>query len=294
MTRKARIIDPIPFTFSQALEAIADEQKPTIRGINTKPFLKWVGGKRSILDELQNRLPPQYQTYREPFIGGGALFFSVQPTKASLSDINFHLILTYKAVRDDVDNLIAELKIHQDRHNKEYFMKARTKIAREKNTTKIAALFIYLNKTCFNGLYRVNRSGEFNVPMGDYKDAVLYEEEVLRNDSTVLKGIDIEQRHFSQVSIAREDFFYLDPPYHKTYAGYSGGGFGDEEHKRLAELCREIHQAKAYFMLSNSDTPFVRNLYKGFVVEQVSASRSVSCKAHQRGREDELIIRNYK
>ena len=255
--------------------------------------MKWVGGKRSILDELQKRLPPQYNFYREPFIGGGALFFAVQPTKAALSDINFHLMLTYKAVQGDVENLIAALKVHQSRHDAEYFARARKRLSKEHDTTAVAALLIYLNKTCFNGLYRVNRAGEFNVPMGSYKDPALFEEDLLRNDSKILQGVELEQRHFSQVDIGREDFFYLDPPYHKTYDGYNGSGFGDDEHQKLAALCREIDESKAFFMLSNSDTPFVRSLYKGFTIEIVSASRSVSCKAHQRGKENELIIRNY-
>ena len=292
--RAPKMIEPMTDrSFHQILTDIADEQKPETQSISTRPFLKWVGGKRSILDELQKRLPSKYETYNEPFIGGGALFFAVQPTKAALSDINFHLILTYKAVRDDVENLIAALKIHQSRHGKDYFTQARLRLSREKDPTKIAALLIYLNKTCFNGLYRVNRAGAFNVPMGSYKDPALFEEDVLRNDSMILQGVQLEQRHFSQVEIGREDFFYLDPPYHKTYDGYNGSGFGDDEHKKLAELCKEIDESKAFFMLSNSDTPFIRDLYKGFTIEIVSASRSVSCKAHQRGKENELIIRNY-
>lgn len=294
MSRQPKIIEPIQGNFAQVLAGIADEQKPDMQSVATRPFLKWVGGKRSILAELQARLPARYQTYREPFIGGGALFFAVQPAKAALSDINFPLILTYKAVRDDVENLIAALKIHQSRHDKDYFLRARKRLSKEQDTTKIAALLIYLNKTCFNGLYRVNKAGEFNVPIGDYKDPVLFEEDVLRNDSAILQGVELEQRHFSQVEVAREDFYYLDPPYHKTYDGYNGNGFGDDEHTKLAQLCAEIHEAKAYFMLSNSDTPFIRGLYKDFVIEQVSASRSVSCKGHQRGKENELIIRNYK
>lgn len=294
MTRPSKIIEPIQGSFSEVLAAIADEQKPEAQSVATRPFLKWVGGKRSILDELQARLPKNYNSYHEAFIGGGALFFAEQPEKASLSDINFHLMLTYRAVRDDVENLIAALKIHQSRHDKDYFMRARERLSKEQDTTKVASLLIYLNKTCFNGLYRVNKAGEFNVPMGSYTDPTLFEEDVLRNDSEILKGVELEQRHFSQVDVAREDFYYFDPPYHKTYDGYNGTGFGDDEHKKLADLCHEIDEAKAYFMVSNSDTPFVRELYKGFTIEQVSASRSVSCKAHQRGKENELIIRNYK
>lgn len=295
MSRPPRIIDPIQATFGEALAAIADEQKPEVETENTfaRPFLKWVGGKRSILDELSKRVPKTYTAYYEPFIGGGALFFREQPAKAYLADINFHLVITYQAVRDDVERLITNLNLHAKNHNLAYFQKARERLCKEKDTTKIAALLIYLNKTCFNGLYRVNKDGKFNVPIGSYKDPTLFEEDVLRNDSKVLQGVTLYQHPFDQTPIVREAFYYLDPPYHKTYDGYNGTGFDDAEHTRLAEFCREISTAKGYFMLSNSDTSFVRELYKGFTIEQISASRSVSCKGHQRGKENELLIRNY-
>ena len=293
MTRPQKLHKPLSFGFQETLEQIADEQKPAIQISLAKPFLKWVGGKRSILDELLKRMPTSYGTYREPFLGGGALFFAVQPAKAHLSDVNFHLILTFQAVRDDVDRLIFNLKIHERLHDKTYFQRARERLSKEKDPLKIAALFIYLNKTCFNGLYRVNRAGQFNVPMGDYKEPSLFEEEVLRTDAALLKGTILTQQQFSHMSIAREDFFYLDPPYHKTYDGYDGNGFDDAAHKHLADFCKEIDKAKSSFMLSNSDTSYVRSLYAGFHIEVVEASRSVSCKGHQRGKEHELIIRNY-
>jgi DNA adenine methylase len=170
MSRTPRIIEPIDATFSEALAAIADEQKPATQSIGAKPFLKWVGGKRSILDELQKRLPANYQTYHEPFIGGGALFFAMQPSKAALSDINVHLMLAYKAVQNDVDGLIAALKIHASRHSAEYFANARVRLSSEQDATRIASLMIYLNKTCFNGLYRVNKAGGFNVPFGGFTE----------------------------------------------------------------------------------------------------------------------------
>lgn len=264
-----------------------------ISTIAAKPFLKWVGGKRSILDELTKRMPQNYGTYREVFVGGGALFFEVQPARAYLSDINFHLMLTYRAIRDDVDKLITLLQNHQQKHSEEYFYAARDMMCSEVDTTKIAALFIYLNKTCFNGLYRVNKSGQFNVPKGSYKNPIIFEEDVLRNDSKLLHVVELFQHPFFQIPVVREDFYYLDPPYHKTYSQYDGSGFGDDEHRRLALFCKELHEAKAYFMLSNSDTPFIRSLYARFQIDQVSSSRSVSCKGDQRGKENELIIRNY-
>lgn len=279
--------------FDQALTAIASENRPETRIVSARPFLKWVGGKRSILPELLKRMPENYDAYHEPFMGGGALFFAVNPKEAYLSDVNFHLVLTFKAVRDDVEVLIRQLKIHERLHNKEYYLKARYKLFKEKDTTKLAALFIYLNKTCFNGLYRVNKGGGFNVPMGDYKNPPILDEENLRSASKVLKNVDIEQHGFDHTKIIKNDFYYIDPPYHETYSGYDGSGFGDKEHVKLADFCKKIDEKGAFFMLSNSDTPFVRELYKSYTIETVSASRMVSCKAHQRGKENELIIRNY-
>lgn len=287
------IHEPLHFTLHEVLTTIADEQKPFSESMATRPFLKWVGGKRSILPELTKRLPAQYGTYREPFIGGGALYFAIQPGRAYLSDINFHLVIAYQAVRDDVNGLIALLQGYQKNHSKPNYLKARERLSIEQDPIKIAALFIYLNKTCYNGLYRVNKAGGFNVPMGSYVDPNLFEEDVLRNDSKLLQGVAIHQHSFIHCPVAREDFFYFDPPYHELYSQYDGSGFGEPEHKSLAAFCNEIHTAGAFFMLSNSDTDFVRGLYRSFHIEEVSASRTVSCKAHHRGRKNELIIRNY-
>ena len=294
MGRKAQIYDSLGDSFNNVLTAIATENKPEATSFTARPFLKWVGGKRSILNELLKRLPEDFDAYHEPFMGGGALYFALQPKEAYLSDINFHLVLTFKAVRDDVERLIQNLKIHERSHNKEYYMRARERLIKEKDSTKVAALFIYINKTCYNGLYRVNRSGGFNVPMGNYKTPAILDEVNLRNASKVLQNADIEQHSYIHEKPVKNDFYYLDPPYHETYEGYSSAGFGDTEHQKLAEFCHQIHKKGGYFMLSNSDTPFVRELYKGYTIETVSASRFISCKAHQRGKENELIIRNYK
>lgn len=293
MTRPPNHHEPLGMSFGDALNIIADENKPDFLAAATRPFLKWVGGKRSILPELIKRMPTEYDAYHEPFIGGGALYFALQPKEAFLSDVNFLLVITFKAVRDDVDALIRQLRIHERLHNKEYYGKARIKLAKEKDPTKLAALFIYINKTCFNGLYRVNRAGGFNVPIGDYKNPLIVDEENLQNCSKILQDADIQQHGFDHTKIYKNDFYYIDPPYHETYSGYDGSGFGDEEHKKLAEFCRKIDAKGGYFMVSNSDTPFVRELYNGYAIEVVSASRMVSCKANQRGKENELLIRNY-
>jgi DNA adenine methylase len=293
MTRPPKMHEPLKVDFDTALKAIADENKPDAESVGARPFLKWVGGKRSILPYLLARMPEAYGTYRESFVGGGALFFAVQPATAYLSDINFHLMLTYQAVRDDIDRLILNLKLYEKSHGKDYFQSARERLSHETDTTKIAALVIYLNKTCFNGLYRVNRAGQFNVPMGSYVNPAIFDDATLRADSAVLQGVELKQHAFWQTPVRREDFYYLDPPYHQVYANYDSSGFGEAEHKRLAQFCQELDGAKAYFMLSNSDTPFIRSLFSKFHIEEVAATRSVSCKGQSRGKETELVIRNY-
>jgi DNA adenine methylase len=293
MSRKPTFFQPLGITFEQSLTLIANENKPIDSSFTARPFLKWVGGKRSILPELIKRLPASYGKYHEPFLGGGALYFAIQPKHAQLSDVNFHLIITFKAVRDNVDQLIFNLKIHAKNHSKEYFLKSRKRLFKEEDPVHIAALFIYLNKTCFNGLYRVNREGRFNVPMGAYVNPAILDEENLRYASEVLKTAEISQHDFSQVKIIKNDFYYIDPPYHNTYSGYSGQGFGDKEHEKLAEFCHGVNEKGGYFMLSNSDTALVRKLYSPYNVEKVLAARSVNCKADGRNKEYELLIRNY-
>ena len=293
MINHRKIHEPLPYSFGDVLANIADENKPVHNRIIAKPFVKWVGGKRSILPELVKRMPQSYGRYHECFLGGGALFFEVQPDNAFLSDINFHLIISYQAVRDDLENLISLLAEHKKLHSKEHYLECRAALSTETDKTKIAALFIYINKTCFNGLYRVNKSGKYNVPMGSYKNPAILDEDNLRGVSELLQGVDIVQRPFGQITPKEGDFYYLDPPYHKTYDQYSNDGFADEQHIALAAICKKIHDAGAYFMLSNSDTDFVKNLYKAFILDEVMASRNVSCKSDQRGRKNELLIRNY-
>lgn len=285
--------EPIEADFENVLSAIADENMPAIHAADARPFLKWVGGKRSILPELISRMPESFNTYCEPFLGGGALLFERKPPKAYLSDLNFYLILAFCAVRDDVERLISQLKVHELKHGKDYYKKARLKIARETDSTKIGAWLIYLNKTCYNGLYRVNQSGAFNVPIGSYTDPTILDEENLRACSKALQGIEIKHHDFTQVPIAKENFYYLDPPYHTTFSSFDSSGFDATNHKDLAAFCKKLHDAGCYFMVSNSDTPLIRSLYEGYTIEQVRAGRFVSCKGNQRGKETELIIRNY-
>jgi len=292
MGRPEKLHEPIATNFDETLKAIADENMPD-KNFTAHPFVKWVGGKRSIINKLLSRVPEHYDSYYEPFLGGGALFFALKPEKAYLSDINFYLTITYKAVRDDVDGVIAQLKIHKRNHKLEYYRQARINLGKEQNSIKVASLFIYLNKTCYNGLYRVNKSGFYNVPMGKYTDPPIVDEDNLRACSAFLQNTDIYQHDFQHIKPKKDQFYYLDPPYHQTFSGYDGSGFGDEEHTKLAQFCRIIDRKGGYFMLSNSDTEFVRELYKGYNIEVVSTSRFISCKANERNKQNELIIRNY-
>lgn len=271
-----------------------DEQNKFIKNSYTyRPFLKWVGGKRSIIKELVSRMPNVYSNYYEPFVGGGMLYFSLIPKNSHLSDINSNLVVTYNVVKNNVEALIEILKIHSLNHNPDYFKKARKCIFTEKDHLKVAAWFIYLNKTCFNGLYRVNKSGFFNVPIGSYTNPNICDEENLHLASKVLQSTTIKQQRFDQIPIENGAFYYLDPPYHKTFSNYDSSGFDDMEHEALADYCARIHKAGGFFMLSNSNTEFIQKSYKNFHIEQVYAGRLVSCKGNQRSKEKELIIRNY-
>lgn len=260
---------------------------------DAQPFVKWVGGKRSILNILLENTPKQYNRYIESFLGGGALFFALQPENAYLSDINLRLIITYQAIRDDVEGVIHLLEIHKNNHNKDYFYKAREKLSLVKNPVEIAALFIYLNKTCYNGLYRVNRNGKFNVPIGKYENPAILDVKNLYNVSKVLKKAVIQQGNFSIIQPQKNDFFYIDPPYHQTYTMYNKDGFTDSNQEELANYCKLINANGGYFMVSNTDDDFIRDLYKGFHFKQVMALRSVSSKSYQRKKENELLITNY-
>ena len=263
--------------------------------VQAKPFVKWAGGKRSIINELLSRVPEKFKVYEEPFLGGGALFFALQAKKSYLSDINLKLISSYIAIRDDVDLVIENLKKHEKNHSKDYYYKTRERTAVEEDIFKLTAIFIYLNKTCYNGLYRVNRSGKFNVPIGrpSGKTVSIVNESNLRKVSSVLQDVKIGQRSFEAIEPSKNTFYYLDPPYYDTFANYTKDGFGEKEHKILAKKCKDIHDAGGFFMLSNSDNSFVRNLYRQFNIEEVMAGRYISQNKNQRGKEGEVLVRNY-
>jgi DNA adenine methylase len=258
-----------------------------------KPFLKWVGGKKSILTLLMDRMPSEYSRYIEPFIGGGALYFELSPPIAVISDVNTRLISTYTAIRDNVDDVISLLQEHKTQHSKEYYYAHRDEFSLCEDSTQLAAWMIYYNKTCFNGVFRVNKSNKFNVPIGSYINPRILDEENLRAASTALKGTEIYNCSFDFHEPQKGDFFYLDPPYHETYGGYTNNIFDELQQAKLAEYCKLIDSSGGRFIQSNSDTKLMRELYNDFSMEIVSAPRYVSGNTGGRGKKDELIIKNY-
>ncbi|MDR2628613.1 MAG: Dam family site-specific DNA-(adenine-N6)-methyltransferase [Puniceicoccales bacterium] len=257
-----------------------------------RPFIKWVGGKRSIMHELLPRIPIHSHSYFEPFVGGGALFWNMPKIgDAYLSDINFHLTTTYFVVKTSVNDVIDKLLTHKKMHCRGYFNLARTRLHETYNPVEIASLFIYLNKTCYNGLHRVNRAGLFNVPIGNYSHPNILDENNLICVSKCLRNVQTFQHDFHKITPRKNDFVYLDPPYHNKFNAYDSSRFGEAKHKMLAEFCNDLDRSGIFFMLSNSDTEFIRKLFHGYRIEVVTAPRSVSCAKN--GKENELIIRNY-
>lgn len=269
------------------------------------PVVKWVGGKRQLLDEITPRLPKRVTTYCEPFLGGGAVLFSLQPRNAIVNDLNTDLMLVYEVIRDNVELLITALEQHEN--TAEYFYNIRD-LDRDKDTYRKmspierASRIIYLNKTCYNGLFRVNAAGEFNTPYGHYKNPNIVNPSVLRAVSKYLTANNIQLFHkdFEEVlqQVPRGSFVYLDPPYDPvsdtaSFTGYNRGGFGQEEQERLKRCCDELTARGVRFMLSNSATEFIRKLYAGYTVETVHAKRAINSDASKRGAVEEVLIRNY-
>ena len=265
-------------------------------------MLKWAGGKGRLLPELIARLPHTFRTYHEPFIGGGALFFALagqgRVAAANLSDANPSLIDIYLALRDHVDEVVAALQGHV--YEREHYYRIRAIAPASLSLPERAARVIYLNKTCYNGLYRENRRGQFNVPFGRYKNPTICDEPNLRAASRVLQGVDIGRRHFSTVldTAQRGDFVYFDPPYHPlsataNFTAYDRNGFGPDDQRQLRDVFAALGERGVAAMLSNSDTPFIRELYARFRIDQVMVARAVNSKANGRGKVAEVIVRNY-
>lgn len=268
------------------------------------PFLKWVGGKRQLMNDIEPLIPSKISTYYEPFIGGGAVLFNQQPKKAVINDYNSELINVYEVVKDNVEELIKDLSKHQN--ETEYFYGIRAQ-DRQEGFEQLSALerasrIIYLNKTCFNGLYRVNSSGEFNTPFGRYKNPNIINETVLRAVSRYLNDNDIQllSGDFEDAlkGARKGAFVYLDPPYDpvsksSNFTGYVEGGFGSEQQERIRDVCIKLNQKGIRFLLSNSATPFIKDLYKDFEIIEVDAKRHINSVASKRGSVIEILVRNY-
>lgn len=260
----------------------------------SRPFLKWVGGKSRVLAQLSPFLPQFEGTYYEPFVGGGAMFFHLSPERAVLSDLNARLVNCYVQVRDNVREVIEDLTRHSNNHSQDHYYNVRYLLNdgfyKEKEVLGASA-FIYLNKTGFNGLYRENKKGGFNVPFG-HRERFCVDTHKLLEASKSLQGVGLEHCSFTSVDAEAKagDFVYLDPPYVDTFNGYTGEGFGGAMQLSLSCMFEQIAQRGVHVMLSNSDTPWVRDLYANWRIEPLLARRSVSSKASGRGKSPEVVI----
>lgn len=284
--------------FNEALARIAN-RRPKLEELPTgeaRPFIKWAGGKRSLMAKLLAAMPKQYGKYHEPFIGGGALFFAAKPKAALIADINLDLVITYGIIQKNPAALIAKLKQHKAKHNEDYYYRIRKQFVLT-DAVEIAARFIYLNKTCYNGLYRVNAKGEFNVPMGSYTNPLIVDELTIMACHEALKGVEVRYLDFTKVEPAKGDFIYLDPPYHPvddtSFTKYTKADFNEADQLRLFEYCEALDKKGVKFLLSNSDTRFIQNLYKGYTIESVEAPRNINCKPGRRQGAKEVLVRNY-
>jgi DNA adenine methylase len=263
-----------------------------------QPFLKWAGGKTQLLNELIKRVPVKYNVYFEPFIGGGALYFAIAPDEAVIADINDDLVNAYLVVREYPDELLAALSKYKN--EKDFYYSIRSQDQNKLSEIERAARLIYLNRTCFNGLYRVNKSGQFNVPFANYKNPNFIQTERILAASEILQNTDVHNAEFEKVLVEAKagDFIYLDPPYYpkdvySDFKRYNKEQFHKNDHERLAELYNELTERGCYVMLSNSDTPFTRELYKKWRVDTVYAKRLINKDASKRGEVTEIIVTNY-
>jgi DNA adenine methylase len=276
--------------------------------INAKPFVKWAGGKRQLLRQFRELglYPPEdfnplANTYYEPFVGGGAVFFDLLPKNAALSDLNKELVITYNVIKNNVDELIQSLQKHV--YDKEYYLEVRAKKIDDWADVEIASRFIFLNRTGFNGLYRVNKSGQFNVPFGRYNNPVICDEDNLRRVSDALQDVTITHQDYKNAlkTAKSGDFIYLDPPYYpinstSSFTSYTAEGFLEKEQAELRDTFVKLHEKGCFVMLSNSDTPFINELYSGLdgiTINKITAGRSINSKGSGRGKITEVLVTNY-
>lgn len=275
-----------------------------------QPFIKWVGGKRGLLSQIIPLIPKKFNNYFEPFIGGGALFFELyslgllKDKKVYLFDINTELINAYNVVKNSPSELIKNLREFKEKHSKEFYYKIRAwdreENFLEKSEVLRATRFIYLNKTCFNGLYRVNSKGYHNVPIGHYKNPNICDELVIYSASEALQRATILNTSYKDVMkyVSKDDFVYFDPPYYpltqtSSFTAYNENTFLDKEQIELFEVFKELHKKDVFVVHSNSDTDFIKNLYAEFHIEEIQANRFINSKSSGRGKISEVLARNF-
>jgi DNA adenine methylase len=283
-----------------------------IKNFNTKtyqPFIKWVGGKRGLLEQILPLFPCEFEKYYEPFLGGGAVFFELfsrgqlKDKKVILSDINCELINTYNTIKNNPQQLITNLTYYKKEHSKEFYYEIRELDRKEnyKNLSNIekATRFIYLNKTCFNGLYRVNKKGYFNTPIGSYKNPNIDDADTILNASEALQNTIILNQSFKEVLqyAKQNDLVYFDPPYFplnetSNFTSYDSNCFLESEQFELFEVFDKLSDKKVKVIQSNSDTSFIKNLYKQYNIDIVNANRFINSKSNGRGKINEVLIRN--
>ncbi len=268
------------------------------------PVLKWVGGKRQLMPIIVEHLPKTIKLYIEPFIGGGAVLFHLQPNRAIVNDFNSELINVYQVIKNNLEELILDLQKHSNDPDHFYKIRGLDRTPSFKDLTDIerASRIIYLNKTCFNGLYRVNNSGEFNSPFGRYKNPNIVNEPTLRAVNHYLNSNDIQLINTDYTEILqaadKNSFVYLDPPYHpvsesSNFTGYIQGGWNAEHQIRLREACDELNRRGVKFLQSNSSTDFIKEQYADYKIHTVKANRAINSDGEKRGEVEEVLIKNY-
>ncbi len=271
---------------------------------NIAPFVKWVGGKRQLLSSIFEHIPETFTTYYEPFVGGGAVLFHLKPKKAVTNDGNSELINVYKVIKDHVDELLEALKKH--RNDSEYYYSIRSQDRytdfEQLSDVERASRTIYLNKTCYNGLYRVNSAGEFNAPFGRYKKPNIVNEKTLKAVNHYLNHNDVKilNTDFEEAlkGVRKGAFVYFDPPYDpisksSNFTGYTSGGFDQKEQIRLKKVCDGLNSRGIRFLLSNSATHFIKDLYNEYTIISTEANRCINSNGKKRGKVEEVLIKNY-
>ncbi|HEV2526143.1 TPA: DNA adenine methylase, partial [Streptococcus pneumoniae] len=277
-----------------------------IKKVTLQPFTKWTGGKRQLLPVIRELMPKTYNRYFEPFVGGGALFFDLAPKDAVINDFNAELINCYQQIKDNPQELIEILKVHQEYNSKEYYLDLRSADRDERidmmSEVQRAARILYMLRVNFNGLYRVNSKNQFNVPYGRYKNPKIVDEELISAISVYLNNnqLEIKVGDFEKaiVDVRTGDFVYFDPPYiplseTSAFTSYTHEGFSFADQVRLRDAFKRLSDTGAYVMLSNSSSALVEELYKDFNIHYVEATRTNGAKSSSRGKISEIIVTNY-